>query len=79
MSKKGAPATEYIQEYRERIGSKIREIREKRKLSQDELAALMDVNRSTISKVENGKFAITIDYLVRFGWVLDFDIIILEK
>ena len=79
MNKKVAPATEYIQEYRERIGSKIREIRQKRRLSQDELAALMDVNRSTISKVENGKFAITIDYLVRFGWVLDFEISIMEK
>ena len=79
MDKKSAPTIEYIQEYREIIGSKIREIREKRKLSQDELAELMDVNRSTISKVENGKFAITIDYLVKFGWVLDFNISILEK
>ena len=79
MDKKLAPTIKYIQEYREIIGSKIREIRVKRKLSQDELAELMDVNRSTISKVENGKFAITIDYLMKFGWVLDFNIFIVEK
>jgi len=34
----------------------------------------MEINRSTISKIENGKFAISIDYLVRFAWYLDFDI-----
>ena len=39
----------------------------------------MEVNRSTISKVETGKFAITIDYLVKFAWYLDFDISVLEK
>ncbi len=38
-----------------------------------------EVNRSTISKVETGKFAITIDYLVKFAWYLDFNISVLEK
>jgi plasmid maintenance system antidote protein VapI len=44
-----------------------------------ELAEIMEVNRSTISKVETGKFAITIDYLVKFAWYLDFNISVLEK
>jgi len=39
----------------------------------------MEVNRSTISKIENGKFAITIDYMVKFGWFLDFDIVLIKK
>jgi plasmid maintenance system antidote protein VapI len=39
----------------------------------------MEVNRSTISKIENGKFAISIDYIVRFGWYLGFDIALIEK
>jgi transcriptional regulator with XRE-family HTH domain len=79
MNKKSRPSDEYIQEQRESIGMSIRAFREKKGYSQDELAEIMEVHRSTISKVETGKFAITIDYLVRFGWYLDFDIAVLEK
>lgn len=39
----------------------------------------VEVNRSTISKVETGKFAITIDYLVKFAWYLDFEFNVLKK
>ena len=28
----------------------------------------MDINRYTISKIENGKFGITADYLARFSF-----------
>ena len=70
---------EYLQNYRQRIGDSIRDHREKRGYSQDELAEIMEVNRSTISKIENGKFAISIDYIVRFGWYLGFDIALIEK
>lgn len=79
MSKKLKPTEKYIQEHREAIGKQIRAFREKKVYSQDELAEIMEVHRSTISKVETGKFAITIDYLVKFGWYLDFDISVLEK
>lgn len=79
MNKKSRPTEQYIQENREVIGKQIRAFREKRGFSQDELAEIMEVNRSTISKVETGKFAITIDYLVKFAWYLDFNISILEK
>lgn len=61
------------------IGKQIRGFREKKGFSQDELAEIMEVHRSTISKVETGKFAITIDYLVKFAWYLDFNISVLEK
>ena len=76
---KTKPKPEYLHDYRQRIGESIRENREKRGYSQDELAEIMEVNRSTISKIENGKFAISIDYMVKFGWYLDFDIVLLEK
>ncbi len=79
MNKKSKPTEQYIQENRETIGKQIRAFREKKGFSQDELAEIMAVNRSTISKVETGKFAITIDYLVKFAWYLDFDISVLEK
>ena len=79
MNKKSSPAGQYIQENREKIGQQIRTFREKKGYSQDELAEIMEVNRSTISKIETGKFAITIDYLVKFAWYLDFDISIQEK
>lgn len=79
MNKKSRPTEQYIQENREVIGKQIRTFREKKGFSQDDLAEIMDVNRSTISKVETGKFAITIDYLVKFAWYLDFNISVLEK
>ena len=79
MNKKSRPSEQYIQENREVIGKQIRIFREKKGFSQDELAEIMEVNRSTISKVETGKFAITIDYLVKFAWYLDFNISVLEK
>ena len=79
MNKKSRPSEQYIQENREVIGKQIRTFREKKGFSQDELAEIMEVNRSTISKVETGKFAITIDYLVKFAWYLDFNILVLEK
>ena len=79
MNKKSRPTEQYIQENREAIGKQIRSFREKKEYSQDELAEIMEVNRSTISKVETGKFAITIDYLVKFAWYLDFNISVLEK
>jgi transcriptional regulator with XRE-family HTH domain len=74
MEIKNKPNPEIIQEYRQIIGERIREFREKRGFNQVELAEIMEINRSTISKIENGRFAITIDYLVRFAWYLDFDI-----
>jgi len=61
------------------IGGEIRKYREKKGYSQDRLASLMGISRATISKIENGKFAFSIDYLAKFAWHLDFDITIFEK
>lgn len=63
----------FIQEYRIKIGDTIKGIREKKGYSQDELAGIMNVNRSTISKIENGKFNLSLDYLSKFSWFLDFE------
>jgi transcriptional regulator with XRE-family HTH domain len=68
-----------IKDYRLKLGDKIRQVREKRGYSQEQLADKMDINRSTISKIENGKFSITVDYLVRFSIFLDFEFKIIER
>jgi DNA-binding XRE family transcriptional regulator len=69
----------YLHDCRLKMGETIREIREKRGYSQDEFAAIMEVNRSTISKIENGKFSFSIDYLSKFSWFLDFDLSVVDN
>ena len=79
MNQRSGPTVEYIQIHREEIGSQIRAFRELKGYSQDELAEIMEVHRSTISKIETGKFSITIDYLVRFSWYLNFDLALIKS
>ena len=69
----------YLHDCRIKIGETIREIREKRGYNQEQLAEIMKVSRTTISKIENGKFAISIDYLVKFGKYLNFEVDFIEK
>lgn len=76
MSTKATIPASYIQDKRNEIGDKIREIRERQGYSQEQLAELMEINRATLSKIENGKFAITIDYLYKIAWYLNFDVCI---
>ncbi|MCC7149716.1 MAG: helix-turn-helix transcriptional regulator [Saprospiraceae bacterium] len=68
-----------IKDYRLKLGDKIRQVREERGYSQEQLAGMMDINRTTISKIENGKFSITVDYLVRFSIFLDFEFKVIER
>ena len=68
----------YLKNCRLKMGQNIRQIREKRGYSQDELAEIMEVNRSTISKIENGKFSFSIDYLSKFSFFLNFDLTIID-
>lgn len=63
----------FIRDFRIRIGDSIKNIREKKGYSQNKLASIMKVNRSTISKIENGKFNLSIDYLSKFSFFLDFE------
>ncbi len=67
----------YLHDCRIKIGETIREIREKRGYNQEQLAEIMKVSRTTISKIESGKFNCSIDYLSKFSWFLDFDISLL--
>ncbi len=69
---------DFSKDYRIKLGEAIKEIREDRGYSQDELAEIMQINRSTISKIENGKFAFSVDYLAKLGWHLKFDIDLIQ-
>jgi transcriptional regulator with XRE-family HTH domain len=74
------PLTELkVKEFRLKLGDTIRLVREQRGYSQEKLAEMMGVNRSTISKIENGRFSITVDYLVRFSISLDYEFKIVER
>lgn len=68
-----------ILESRVKIGSSLRAIRENRGWSQEQLAEKMNISRSTISKIESGKFNCSIDYLAKFGSFLNFEIILQDS
>ena len=69
----------YLHDCRLKMGESIREIREKKGYNQEQLAEIMKVSRTTISKIENGKFNCSIDYLSKFSWFLGFDFKIYER
>ncbi|WP_310377537.1 helix-turn-helix transcriptional regulator [Flavobacterium sp.] len=69
----------YLHDCRTKIGETIREIREKRGYNQEQLSEIMKVSRTTISKIESGKFNCSIDYLSKFSWFLEFDISLLTS
>lgn len=48
---------------RERIGLLIKSVRQRKGLTQEQLAELSGITRSTISKIEAGKFNASIDLL----------------
>jgi transcriptional regulator with XRE-family HTH domain len=64
----------YLLGCRLKMGESIREIREKKGYNQEQLAEIMKVSRTTISKIESGKFNCSIDYLSKFSWFLEFEL-----
>ena len=79
MNGQAGPDKQDIQESREMLGNKIRLIRESRGYTQTQIAGMMNVHSSTISKIEAGKFPITVDYLAKLAWYLRFEISLIEK
>ena len=56
------------------VGSKIRQIRQSRRMTQDELATAIHESRATLSKYESGDVNIAIDALVEICTALNVDI-----
>jgi len=67
-----------LKDNRHKIACSLKEIREKKGFSQEHVAELMNVSRTTISKIESGKFNCSLDYLSKFAFVLGFDIVLSE-
>ena len=63
----------------QRIGKKIRELRIKRKLSQETLAELCNLSSSYISYIETGKKRLSVATLEKLSKYLNFDIDIYDK
>lgn len=61
------------------VGKQIKFLREEKGLSQEELAQRMGISRTTISKIENGKFSFSIDYLLKLSLSLDFHVVLKSK
>ena len=61
---------------RYKIGKELRNIRKYRGYTQLQLATMMGISRSTVSKIENGGFAMSLDNLEQLASYLKFEIII---
>ena len=75
----GSLIEDYILSNRKKIGESLRELREKKGFNQEQLAEIMKISRTTISKIENGKFNCSVDYLSKFSWFLRFEIKLEDK
>jgi DNA-binding XRE family transcriptional regulator len=53
------------------FGTHLRKVREERNLSQQSLADMADVAKITIQRIENAKYAVTLDVLISISKALD--------
>jgi transcriptional regulator with XRE-family HTH domain len=56
------------------FGRRLRELREKNRLPQEELAAFSGLTRSSIANIENGKQRVMLHQLIKFAEVLRVDL-----
>jgi transcriptional regulator with XRE-family HTH domain len=64
---------------RQKIGFTISQKRKVLGFSQRQLAEILGVHNGTISQLETGKWAMSIDYLQRLCEVLDLEVQLLDK
>jgi len=65
--------------YRTMVGDFVRQNREKKKMSLDDLAMLLNINSGTVAKIESGKFPVNVDLLEKLSQILGFDMHLLPK
>jgi len=57
-----------------RVGEKVREIRNEKKLSLRQLAAMTDMNHAYLSRIENGKVQPSVESLIKIAKALGCDV-----
>lgn len=57
-------------EDRERIGAKIRQLRENKGIEAKQLASLANIDAANLSRIEQGKYSVGLDILTRIAHVL---------
>jgi transcriptional regulator with XRE-family HTH domain len=60
--------------YQKKLGQRIKEVREGKELSQLDVASICDYDKTTISRIENGRTNITLKTLVTLALALEVDI-----
>jgi len=70
---------EYTLHARKLYGSWIKQLREQKSLTQQELADKIGISRTTINKIENGAWNFGIDTITILAVHLDFFIFFIEK
>ena len=58
---------------RDQVGLNVRNLRNSKGLSQEQLALAADTDRSYVSEIELAKFSASIDVLERIAYALDVD------
>ncbi|MFC0499386.1 helix-turn-helix transcriptional regulator [Streptomyces mutabilis] len=65
------PLPAWVPARRRQIGDRIRAVRTERTLSQEKLAELVDLDRKTINRIEQGAYSTLLDHLLLIADVLD--------
>ncbi|WP_421801837.1 helix-turn-helix domain-containing protein [Flagellimonas sp.] len=60
--------------HQKKLGQRIKEVREGKELSQLDVASICDYDKTTISRIENGRTNITLKTLVTLALALEVDI-----
>ncbi|WP_051947175.1 helix-turn-helix domain-containing protein [Muricauda sp. MAR_2010_75] len=60
--------------YQKKLGQRIKEIREDKELSQLDVASVCDYDKTTISRIENGRTNITLKTLLNLARAMEVDI-----
>ena len=55
------------------LSDKLKELREQRKLPQRKVAAALDIDTATYSKIENGKYMPNRDFVLRLAYFFEYD------
>ncbi len=71
FSPKDEPRFSYRNKLNIQIGSKIKRLRIKKGLTQEQLGELIDTKKPNVSKLENGKVNPSIEFLEKVAYALD--------